>query len=139
MKTVVKTVVKKQIGVIGAGSCGSEIKALEEMVGTEVAKKELTLGILPETLKEQANPWIDITVSVGMTIPCSSPLQDDYVKGSGLCIYMSILKDSLDFLPFHCTTCFYYLLSCLTPLRLTIHFLNSFSCFHSDNRITHVL
>ena len=82
--------VKKQIGVIGAGACGSEIRALAEMVGREVAKRGavllcgglggvmeaaaygakqeggITLGILPGTLKEEANPWIDIAVLSGM-------------------------------------------------------------------------
>ena len=87
---MVKTLVKKQIGVIGAGACGSEIRALAEMVGREVAKREaillcgglggvmeaaaygakqeggITLGILPGTLREEANPWIDIAVLSGM-------------------------------------------------------------------------
>jgi uncharacterized protein (TIGR00725 family) len=90
MKTAVKTVVKKQIGVIGAGACGSETRALAEMVGREVAKRGaclvcgglggvmeaaaygakqeggITLGILPGTLREEANPWIDIAVLSGM-------------------------------------------------------------------------
>jgi uncharacterized protein (TIGR00725 family) len=82
--------VKKQIGIIGAGSCGSEILALAEMVGREVAKRDafllcgglggvmeaaaygakreggITLGILPGTSKDEANPWIDIVVLSGM-------------------------------------------------------------------------
>lgn len=81
---------KKQIGVIGAGSCGSEIRALAETVGREVAKRGgfllcgglggvmeaaaygakqeggITLGILPGTLRKEANPWIDIAVLSGM-------------------------------------------------------------------------
>jgi hypothetical protein len=83
-------VVKHQIGVIGAGACGSEIRALAEMVGREVAKRGgfllcgglegvmeaaacgakqeggITLGILPGTLRTEANPWIDIAVLSGM-------------------------------------------------------------------------
>ena len=90
MRASVKTVVRKQIGVIGAGACGSEIRALAEMVGREVAKRGavllcgglggvmeaaaygakqeggITLGILPGTLREEANPWIDIAVLSGM-------------------------------------------------------------------------
>jgi uncharacterized protein (TIGR00725 family) len=85
-----KASVQKQIGIIGAGSCGSEIQALAEMVGREVAKRGAlllcgglggvmeaaaygakqeggtTLGILPGTLKNEANPWIDIVVLSGM-------------------------------------------------------------------------
>lgn len=81
---------KKQIGVIGAGACGREIRALAEKVGREVAKRGsfllcgglggvmeaaaygakqeggITLGILPGTLREEANPWIDIAVLSGM-------------------------------------------------------------------------
>jgi hypothetical protein len=40
---MVKTFVKKQIGVIGAGACGSEIRAPGEMVGRKVAKREAIL------------------------------------------------------------------------------------------------
>jgi uncharacterized protein (TIGR00725 family) len=85
-----KASAKKQIGVIGAGSCGSEIGYLAEMVGREVAKRGgfllcgglggvmesaaygakqeggVTLGILPGILREEANPWIDIVVLSGM-------------------------------------------------------------------------
>ncbi len=85
-----RVLVKKQIGVIGAGACGSEIKALAEMVGKEVAKRGgfllcgglggvmeaaaygakqeggTTLGILPGALRNEANPWIDIAVLSGM-------------------------------------------------------------------------
>lgn len=81
---------KKQIGVIGAGACGSEIRALAETVGREVAKRGgfllcggmggvmeaaaygakqeggITLGVLPGTLRNEANPWIDIAVLSGM-------------------------------------------------------------------------
>lgn len=87
---MIKVLVKKQIGVIGAGFCGNEIKALAEMVGRGIAKKGaiiicgglggvmeaasygakqeggITLGIMPGTLKREANPWIDITVVSGM-------------------------------------------------------------------------
>lgn len=82
--------VKKQIGVIGAGTCGSEVWSLAEKVGKEVAirggilvcgglggvmeaaaygaKQEggTVLGILPGTLRSEANPWIDIAVLSGM-------------------------------------------------------------------------
>jgi uncharacterized protein (TIGR00725 family) len=85
-----KASVKKQIGVIGAGSCGSEIRYLAEMVGREVAKRGafllcgglggvmeaaaygakqeggVTLGVLPGTFRGEANPWIDIAVLSGM-------------------------------------------------------------------------
>ena len=85
-----RVLVKKQIGVIGAGACGSEIKALAEMVGKEVAKRGgfllcgglggvmeaaaygakqeggTTIGILPGALRNEANPWIDIAVLSGM-------------------------------------------------------------------------
>ena len=85
-----KALVKKQIGIIGAGSRGNEIRALAKMVGREVAKRGafllcgglggvmeaaaygakqeggITLGILPGTLKEEANPWIDLAVLSGM-------------------------------------------------------------------------
>ena len=85
-----RALVKKQIGVIGAGACGSEIKALAEMVGIEVAKRGgvllcgglggvmeaaaygakqeggITLGILPGALRNEANPWIDIAVLSGI-------------------------------------------------------------------------
>jgi uncharacterized protein (TIGR00725 family) len=85
-----RVLVKKQIGVIGAGACGSEIKALAEMVGKEVAKRGgfllcgglggvmeaaaygakqeggTTLGILPGALRNEANSWIDIAVLSGM-------------------------------------------------------------------------
>lgn len=85
-----KTLGKKQIGVIGAGTCGSDIKLLAEMVGREIARREAllicgglggvmeaaaygakqeggtTLGILPGALREEANPWIDTAVLSGM-------------------------------------------------------------------------
>ena len=86
----VKTAVRRQIGIIGAGVCGSEARTLAETVGREVAKRGaillcgglggvmeaaaygakqeggITLGILPGTLREEANPWIDIAVVSGM-------------------------------------------------------------------------
>jgi hypothetical protein len=40
---MVKTFVKKQIGVIGAGACGSEIRVPGETVGREVDKREAIL------------------------------------------------------------------------------------------------
>ena len=81
---------KKQIGVIGTGSCSSDIKSLAELVGKEIARREavlicgglggvmeaaafgakqeggVTLGILSGTIREEANPWIDIAVLSGM-------------------------------------------------------------------------
>jgi uncharacterized protein (TIGR00725 family) len=90
MRASVKTMTRKQIGVIGAGICGSEARALAEMVGREVAKRGAvllcgglggvmeaaaygakqeggtTLGILPGTRREEANTWIDIAVVSGM-------------------------------------------------------------------------
>ena len=85
-----KPLVRKQIGVIGAGTCSSETRALAEAVGKEIAKKGavllcgglggvmeaaacgakleggITLGILPGVLREEANPWIDIAILSGM-------------------------------------------------------------------------
>jgi uncharacterized protein (TIGR00725 family) len=90
MKVSDKVPVKKQIAVVGAGTCDSRIKALAEQVGREIArrgafllcgglggvmeaaacgaKKEegITLGILPGTVREEANSWIDIAVLTGM-------------------------------------------------------------------------
>lgn len=90
MKVPDKVSFKKQIAVIGAGSCDNNIRALAEQVGREIAKKGafllcgglggvmeaaacgakgeggLTLGILPGTIREEANPWIDIAVLSGM-------------------------------------------------------------------------
>jgi len=87
---LLKTGARKQIGVIGAGSCSEETQALAEAVGREIAgrgavllcgglggvmeaaargaKKEggETLGILPGTRREDANPWIDVAVLSGM-------------------------------------------------------------------------
>jgi uncharacterized protein (TIGR00725 family) len=86
----VKPIVRKQIGVIGAGTCSSETRALAEAVGRELAKKGAvllcgglggvmeaaacgakleggtTIGILPGTCREDANPWIEISVVSGM-------------------------------------------------------------------------
>ena len=85
-----KPLLRKQIGVIGTGTCSSETRALAETVGKEIAKKGaillcggmggvmeaaacgakleggITLGILPGALREEANPWIDIAVLSGM-------------------------------------------------------------------------
>jgi uncharacterized protein (TIGR00725 family) len=90
MKLPVKAEVRKQIGVIGAGACGSEVRSLAERVGREIAKRVeillcgglggvmeaaaygakqeggITLGILPGALREEANLWIDIAVVSGM-------------------------------------------------------------------------
>lgn len=86
----VKPAVRKQIGVIGAGTCSSETRALAEAVGREIAKKGAvllcgglggvmeaaacgakleggtTIGILPGTCREDANPWVDIAILSGM-------------------------------------------------------------------------
>ncbi|TFH04885.1 MAG: TIGR00725 family protein [Methanosarcina sp.] len=85
-----KPQVRKQIGVIGAGTCSSETRALAETVGKEIAKRGavllcgglggvmeaaacgakleggITLGILPGVLREEANPWIDLAILSGM-------------------------------------------------------------------------
>ena len=85
-----KTGARKQIGVIGAGACGEGTGALAEAVGREIARKGAvllcgglggvmeaaargakkeggeTLGILPGTRREDANPWIDVAVLSGM-------------------------------------------------------------------------
>lgn len=85
-----KPSVRKQIGVIGAGNCSSETRALAEAVGKEIAKKGAvllcgglggvmeaaacgakleggtTIGILPGTCREDANPWIDMAILSGM-------------------------------------------------------------------------
>lgn len=85
-----KDLPKKQIGVIGAGTCDDYVKSFAEKVGKEIAKRDAvllcgglggvmeaaaygakqeggtTLGILPGTSRADANPWIDITVLSGM-------------------------------------------------------------------------
>lgn len=68
-----KASVRKQIGIIGAGNCSIETRALAEAVGREVAKKGAvllcggtTIGILPGTCREEANPYIDIAILSGM-------------------------------------------------------------------------
>lgn len=85
-----KPQVRKQIGVTGAGNCSNETRALAEKVGKEIAKKGavllcggmggvmeaaargaklekgMTVGILPGTCREDANPWIDIAILSGM-------------------------------------------------------------------------
>lgn len=85
-----KTETRKQIGVIGAGSCSEDTEALAEAVGREIARKGAvllcgglggvmeaascgakkeggeTLGILPGIRREDANPWIDVAVLSGM-------------------------------------------------------------------------
>jgi uncharacterized protein (TIGR00725 family) len=90
MKVPVKAEARKQIGVIGAGTCGIEVRVLAERVGREIAKRGavllcgglggvmeaaacgakkeggITLGILPGTLREEASLWIDIAVVSGM-------------------------------------------------------------------------
>ncbi len=90
MRVSVRKEARKQIGVIGAGACGSETIALAETVGREIAKRGailicgglggvmeataygakqeggITLGILPGIMREEANPWIDLAVVSGM-------------------------------------------------------------------------
>ena len=85
-----KPPVRKQIGVIGAGNCSKETRSLAEAVGKEIATKGAvllcgglggvmeaaacgakqeggtTIGILPGTCREDANPWIDIAITTGM-------------------------------------------------------------------------
>jgi uncharacterized protein (TIGR00725 family) len=75
-----------QIGVIGAGQCSSSVEKTAEEVGKEIAKHKavlicgglggvmeaaargakleggLTVGILPGTSKESANPYIDVSI-----------------------------------------------------------------------------
>lgn len=82
--------IKKQIGVIGAGTCGVRASELAEEVGTRIAENEAilvcgglggimesaskgakmaggtTLGILPGNRREDANPYIDIAVVSAM-------------------------------------------------------------------------
>lgn len=45
MKVPVKAENRKQIGVIGAGACGSEVRVLAERVGREIAKRGAVLQI----------------------------------------------------------------------------------------------
>lgn len=90
MRTSMTSAARKQIGVIGAGACGSEVRTLAELVGREIAKRGAvllcgglggvmeaaaygakqeggtTLGILPGVMREEANVWIDIAVVSGM-------------------------------------------------------------------------
>ncbi|AKB78865.1 hypothetical protein MSHOH_2382 [Methanosarcina horonobensis HB-1 = JCM 15518] len=85
-----KPQVRKQIGVIGAGACSSETRTLAEAVGKEIAKRGAvlvcgglggvmeaaacgakleggtTIGILPGTCREDANPWVDTVILSGM-------------------------------------------------------------------------
>ncbi len=90
MKASEKSEARKQIGVIGAGACGSDVRVLAERVGREIAKRGavmlcgglggvmeaaaygakqeggITLGILPGAFREEANLWIDIAIFSGM-------------------------------------------------------------------------
>ncbi|MCQ1534949.1 TIGR00725 family protein [Methanosarcina sp. KYL-1] len=85
-----KTGPKKQVGVIGAGACGEYVKNLAEKVGREIARRGavlicgglggvmeaaacgakrgggVTLGVLPGSRREDANPWIDVAVLSGL-------------------------------------------------------------------------
>lgn len=82
--------IKKQIGVIGAGNCGEKASKIAEDVGKRIAESGAilvcgglggimerasrgakmaggtTLGILPGNKKEDANQYIDITVVSAM-------------------------------------------------------------------------
>jgi len=81
---------KVLIGVIGAGKCSKKVFSLAEEVGQEIAKagailvcgglggvmegaakgakeaKGITIGILPGDQKEEANPYIDISIVTGI-------------------------------------------------------------------------
>ena len=81
---------KVLIGVIGAGKCSKKVFSLAEEVGQEIAKagailvcgglggvmegaakgakeaKGITIGILPGSQKEDANPYIDIPIVTGI-------------------------------------------------------------------------
>lgn len=78
------------IGVVGGGSCSEGIYQMAEKVGEEIAKRGaylicggrggvmeaackgaksaggITIGILPGSEREQANPWIDIPIVTGL-------------------------------------------------------------------------
>ncbi len=82
--------VNKQIGVIGAGNCDESIAMIAEEVGREIAKRGAvlicgglggvmqaaacgakqeggtTIGILPGSRREDANPYIDIVILSAM-------------------------------------------------------------------------
>ncbi len=81
---------RKQIGVIGAGSCPREVYELARKVGREIARRGhvlicgglggvmeaackgakemggMTVGILPGAQRETANPWVDIAIATDM-------------------------------------------------------------------------
>ena len=81
---------RKQIGVIGAGSCSPEIYELAREVGREIGRRGhvlvcgglggvmeaacrgakevggLTVGILPSSSTREANPWVDVAIATGM-------------------------------------------------------------------------
>lgn len=83
-------VVSKQIGVIGAGNCNESVAMIAEEVGREIAKRGAvlicgglggvmqatargakeeggtTIGILPGSRREDANPYIDIAILTAM-------------------------------------------------------------------------
>jgi uncharacterized protein (TIGR00725 family) len=82
--------VKGQIGVIGGGTCPSEIYEIAQEVGREIARngfslvcgglggvmeaacrgaKEaggITIGILPTSNKRDANPYVDLVIPTGL-------------------------------------------------------------------------
>ncbi|MGP8330601.1 MAG: TIGR00725 family protein [Methanosarcinaceae archaeon] len=82
--------VSKQIGVIGAGKCDTNIATIAENIGQEIAKRGAilicgglggvmqaaargakkeggtTIGILPGNRREDANPYIDIAILSAM-------------------------------------------------------------------------
>ena len=82
--------INKQIGVIGAGNCDENVAMLAQKVGQEIAKRGavlicgglggvmeaaargakqeggMTIGILPGSSREDANPYIDIVILSAM-------------------------------------------------------------------------
>ena len=82
--------INKQIGVIGAGNCDENVVMLAQKVGQEIAKRGavlicgglggvmeaaargakqeggMTIGILPGSSREDANPYIDIVILSAM-------------------------------------------------------------------------
>jgi uncharacterized protein (TIGR00725 family) len=82
--------VKGQIGVIGGGTCSSEIYEIAQEVGREIARSGfslvcgglggvmeaacrgareaggITIGILPTANKRDANPYVDLVIPTGL-------------------------------------------------------------------------
>jgi len=79
------------VGVIGSGECSEELSSLAREVGREIARRGgilicgglggvmeaacegakeeggLTIGILPGTSREDANPYVDIPIATGLS------------------------------------------------------------------------